>query len=98
MIKRVVQFDKRFKLVFCPACYKPVTEETDLEFVISVPSSNLAECFEFICQNSCFKMAVSDKDTVYCKNDEHDKACLQEKRDNNDSVVETTGMCQYVCM
>ena len=97
-IKKILQFDTRIKLVFCPACYKPATEETDLEFIISVPSSSVAKCFEYICQNSYFKMAASDEDTVYYKNDEHDKACLQKSRDKNNSGLETTGTCQYIHM
>ena len=93
-IKQIVQFDKGVKLVLCSACYKPTVQlEADLEFILFVPSRTLAECLEFICQNSCFKLAVSDEGTVYCKNGEHDKVCLWKNEINEDSAVETTGMC-----
>ena len=93
-IKNIVQFDTGVKLVLCPACYKHTAQlEADLEFILFVPSRTLAECLEFICRNSCFKLAVSDEGTVYCKNGEHDKVCLLKSEINKDSAVETTGMC-----
>ena len=93
-IKQIVQFDKGVKLVLCPACYKPTAQlEADLEFILFVPSRTSAECLQFICQNSCFKLAASDEGTVYCKNGEHDKVCLWKNETNKDSAVETTGMC-----
>ena len=92
-IKKIVQFDTGVKLVLCSACYKPTVKlEADLEFILFVPSRTPAECLEFICQNSCFKLAQSDEDTVYCKNGEHDKVCLWKNEINKDSAVETTGM------
>ena len=96
-IKQIVQFDAGIKLVFCKACYQPATEEADLEFILLVPASSISDCLKFICQNSCFTLASSDEDNiVYCKNDEHDKVCLQTSTDNGDSAVETTGMYQYI--
>ena len=91
-IKQIVQFDKGIKLVLCSAYYKPTVQlEADLEFILFVPSRTLAECLEFICRNSCFKLAVSDEGTVYCKNGEHDKVCLWKNEIYEDTAVETTG-------
>ena len=99
MIKQVVQCDTGIKLVLCPACYKPATEEADLEFILLVPASSITDCLKFICQNVSFTLASSDEDNVvYYKNDEHDKVCLQNSTVNGDSVIETTGICQYIFM
>ena len=98
-IKQVVQIDTGVKLVFYPTCNKPGTEEAGLEFILFIPANNITDCLKFICQNLCFTLASSDDNiVVYCKNDEHDKVCLQNSKVNEDCVVETTGMFQNIFM
>ena len=77
VIEQVVQLNATIKLVFCLACCKPMTDNFSSEFILFIPSNNATECLEFICQNSCFNLASSDKRSIAYRHIEHDKVCLQ---------------------
>ena len=90
VIKEVVQLNAAIKLVLCPTCYKSITEQVSMEFILFVPSNNATECIEFICQNPCFVLASSDERIISYNNTEHDKICSQENQNNEDSIATNT--------
>ena len=90
IIEQVVQLNSTIKLVFCPACCKPMTDHFSLEFILFIPSNNATECLEFICQNPCFNLASSDERNIAYRNIEHDKVCLQKSQTKEELIAIST--------